>query len=72
MPCLETQALFKEALLEIDRLLDGLGPRVKKVFILAQFEELTYAEIARRLGLSLRTVNNYMAKAMAHCCLMLA
>lgn len=72
VPCLETQALFKEALLEIDRLLDGLGPKVKQVFILAQFEELPYAEIARRLGLSLRTVNNYMAKAMAHCCLMLA
>lgn len=71
VPSLEVQALCREALLEIDRLLDGLGPKVKQVFILAQCEELPYAEIARRLGISLRTVNNHMAKAMAHCCLML-
>ena len=71
-PSLEEQALMLEALLEIDRMLDGLGSRVRQTFILSQCEGLTYPQIAKRLGLSLRTVNNHMAKAMEHCCLMLA
>ncbi|MGH8445195.1 MAG: sigma-70 family RNA polymerase sigma factor, partial [Solimonas sp.] len=67
-PSAEEQYLVREALLEIDRLLDGLGGKVKQAFLLAQFEELPYAEIAARLGISLRSVNNYVARAMAHCC----
>ncbi|GGC02664.1 ECF sigma factor FoxI [Oxalicibacterium flavum] len=71
MPSLEEQAIMKEALIEIDGMLDGLGPKVKQVFILSQFEDLSYAEIARRLDISLRSVNTYVARAMAHCCLLL-
>lgn len=71
VPCLEQQAILLEELLEIDRLLDGLGRSVKHVFLLSRFEGLTYAQIAERTGLSLRTVNSYMAKAMLHCCQLL-
>ncbi len=71
MPSLEEQAIMKDALIEIDSMLDGLGPKVKQVFILSQFEELSYVEIARRLDISLRSVNTYVARAMAHCCLLL-
>ena len=56
--------------MEIDRLLQGLGANVKQTFILSQFDGLTYPQIAERLGISVRTVNNHMAKAMEHCCLM--
>lgn len=69
-PSLEEQAIMLQALLEIDRLLLGLGPRVRQAFILSQFDGLTYPQIAERLGVSVRTVNNHMAKAMEHCCLM--
>ncbi|WP_030131919.1 sigma-70 family RNA polymerase sigma factor [Pseudomonas sp. QTF5] len=69
-PSLEEQAILFQALMEIDRLLQGLGPRVKQAFILSQFNGLTYPQIAERLGVSVRTVNNHMAKAMEHCCLM--
>lgn len=69
-PSPEEQAVVLQVLLEIDRMLEGLGPRVKQTFILAQFDGLTYAQIAERLKISLRTVNNHMAKAMEHCCLM--
>lgn len=69
-PSLEEQAIMVQALLEIERMLDGLGTKVRQVFILSQFDGLTYSEIAVRLSLSLRTVNNYMARAMEHCCLM--
>jgi len=69
-PSLEEQAILLQALMEIDRLLLGLGPRVRQAFILSQFDGLTYPQIAERLGVSIRTVNNHMAKAMEHCCLM--
>jgi RNA polymerase sigma-70 factor (ECF subfamily) len=70
-PSAEEEALFKEALFELDRLLDGLGPKVKQAFLLAQCDTLSYAEIAVKLGISVRSVNNHVAKAMAHCCLAL-
>ena len=69
-PSPEEQAILFQALMEIDRLLQGLGPRVKQTFILSQFSGLTYPQIAEQLGVSVRTVNNHMAKAMEHCCLM--
>lgn len=71
VPSLETQAVLRSALMEIDALLDGLGLKVKQAFLMAQCEDMPYAEIARRLGVSRRTVDNYLARAMAHCCLLL-
>jgi len=68
-PSQETQAIVLETLMEIDRMLDSLGDTVRQTFILSQFEGLSYPKIAERLGISLRTVNNHMAKAMEHCCL---
>ncbi|MNH11856.1 putative RNA polymerase sigma factor FecI [compost metagenome] len=69
-PSLEEQAIMLQALVEIDRLLQGLGPKVRQVFMLSQFDGLTYPQIAEQLNISVRSVNNYMAKAMEHCCLM--
>ncbi|MNG99682.1 putative RNA polymerase sigma factor FecI [compost metagenome] len=69
-PSLEEQAILLQALVEIDRLLQGLGTKVKQVFMLSQFDGLTYPQIAEQLNISVRSVNNYMAKAMEHCCLM--
>lgn len=66
---LETQAIVKEALFEVDRMLDGLGPQVRGVFLLSQLEGLTYPQIAVRMGISPRTVSIHLAKAIAHCCL---
>lgn len=70
MPSCEAQALVFETLVELDRMLAGLGGKVREVFVLAQLDGLPYAQIAERLGISLRTVNNHMAKAMEHVCLM--
>lgn len=69
VPDLETQAIMFEALVAMDALLSGLGPRIRQVFILSQIDGLTYAQIAAQLGISVRTVNSHMAKAMEHCCL---
>ncbi|MEH6358348.1 MAG: sigma-70 family RNA polymerase sigma factor [Pseudomonadales bacterium] len=68
-PSEEENALILETLVEIDRMFDGLGSRVKQTFILSQIEGLTYSQIAQELSISVRTVNNYMTQAMTHCCL---
>lgn len=67
-PSPEERATLIDALMEIDAMLDGMGKQVKRAFLLSQCDGLTYAAIASTLGISLRTVNNHMAKAMAHCC----
>lgn len=67
VPSLEEQAIMLEALAEIDRMLDGLRPRVRRVFLLAHIDGLTYTRIAERLGISMRTVNSDIAQAMEHC-----
>lgn len=71
-PSAEEQLIIQQTLLEVDRMLQGLPPKVRAAFVLAQFEELSYSEIAQRLGISLRTVSNYLTRAMEHCCLALA
>jgi RNA polymerase sigma factor (sigma-70 family) len=60
---------YTEALMEIDAMLEGLGEKTKQTFILSRFNGLTNPDIAQQLNISLRTVNNYMALAMEHCCL---
>lgn len=70
MPSPETRALMLEALTAIDAMLDGMKPAVRQAFLLSQLEGLTYAEIAQRLGVTVRTVNNYMLSAIEHCYLL--
>jgi RNA polymerase sigma-70 factor (ECF subfamily) len=70
-PSLEAQALVKERLIRLDRLLDGLGRKVKRAFLMAMIEGASYPVIAESLGVSVRTVGEYMARAMARCCEML-
>ncbi|MFC4277678.1 sigma-70 family RNA polymerase sigma factor [Achromobacter aloeverae] len=64
VPSTEERALMMEALVEVDAMLAGLPAKVREAFILSQLEGLTYAQIAVRLGVTLRTVNHYMVKAL--------
>lgn len=66
-PSPEELSQMLEALQIIDHLLDGLPSKVKATFLLSQVEGLTYAEIAVTLGISLRSVNDYMSKAFKRC-----
>jgi RNA polymerase sigma-70 factor (ECF subfamily) len=65
----EQQALVREALHLIDAMLDGLPAQARRVFLLAQFDGLGYAEIAALLGLSLSTVKRHMKRALLGCLL---
>jgi len=48
----------------IDALLDRLPERCRLVFVLSRFEELTNKEIAREMGITEKTVENQMNKAL--------
>lgn len=68
-PSPEEQALLLETLLAIDRMLDGLGDKVKQAFLLVQLDGLGYADVAARLGVSVSSVKKYMHKAVLQCLL---
>lgn len=66
-PSPETRAIALQTLFEIDALLDGLSVNVRRAFLLVQLEGLTHADIAERLGVSISSVRQYIAKAIQHC-----
>lgn len=66
-PSAEDYALIREAIETLDRLLDGLPLRARKVFLMNRLEEMTHTEIAKTLGVSLATVERDMKLAITHC-----
>ena len=48
----------------IDRALGRLPAKCREVFELSRFEELKYQEIANRMGISIKTVEAHMGKAL--------
>ena len=50
--------------LKIRASIDLLPEQRKKIFILSRYEQLKYKEIAEQLGLSVKTVENQMGKAL--------
>lgn len=67
VPSPEEQALVLEVLVQIDRLLNGLKPKIRETFLLSRFDGLTYSAIAERLDISVATVRKYMLIAMQVC-----
>ncbi|MFT3763276.1 MAG: sigma-70 family RNA polymerase sigma factor [Pseudoxanthomonas sp.] len=66
-PSEEQRRIALDALIRIDRLLDGLPGRVREAFLLAQLDGLKQANIARRMNVDVRTVKRWMVKAIATC-----
>ena len=62
-----TGTALLEALVEVDRLLDRLPAKVRQAFLYSQLDDLTYPEIADRLGVSAITVRRYMKQAITRC-----
>lgn len=68
-PSAEQHVIILQTLNEVDIMFAGLPTKVRQAFILSRFEGLTYPEIASEMEISLRSVNNYLAQALEHCCL---
>ncbi|MEI2416017.1 sigma-70 family RNA polymerase sigma factor [Orrella sp. JC864] len=66
-PSEEDRAVAIEALVELDAILHGLSPRAREAFLLCKLDGLGYAEIARRLKVSLSSVEKYIATALRAC-----
>ncbi|MDD1967410.1 sigma-70 family RNA polymerase sigma factor [Pseudomonas putida] len=64
----EELAATLQGLALIERRLNRLPAKVRTTFMLARGDGLTYPEIARHLGISMRSVSSYMQKAET-CCL---
>ncbi|MDH1008173.1 sigma-70 family RNA polymerase sigma factor [Pseudomonas nicosulfuronedens] len=67
VPSAEDRHNILQLLENIARLLDGLKPKVRKAFLLAQCEGMPHARIAEELGVSVRSVERYIAEALFHC-----
>ena len=56
--------MLKELETKLDQALQGLPEQCRTIFQLSRFEELKYREIAERLEISPKTVENQMGKAL--------
>jgi len=65
----ETRHAVVETLIELDTLLDGLPDKVRKALLLRQLDGHSYAKIARQLSVSVSSVEKYVARGLAACCL---
>ena len=63
----EDYAAVREAVEAVDRLLQGLPPRVKQAFLLNRLEGMTHVRIAAELGISVATVERHVKQAYLHC-----
>lgn len=60
----ERALIDKERLSRVMQVLDELPPRMTEAFILHRFEEMGYREIGRRMDISPRSVEAFVARAM--------
>lgn len=67
-PSEEDRYAIVQALQAVDRVLCTLPHTTRQVLLLAQLEELTYPQIAQRLGVAEITVRRHMARAIEACC----
>lgn len=71
IPGPEIHHVIIETLAEIAVMLDNLPDNVRLTLLLRQIEGLSYADIAKQLSVSVSSVEKYVARGLAACCLAL-
>lgn len=66
-PSPETRLLIIESLMRIEAMLRGLPPLTRQVFLMAQLDGFTLAEIAERTDTPVITVRRHIRKALLAC-----
>lgn len=66
-PSAEIHVQMIEALTEIDSLLQRLPSNVREALLLRQLDNLSYKEIAKRMNVSVSSVEKYIAKGLQAC-----
>ncbi len=66
-PSPEAGLQARQTLRALDEALCQLSPRCREIFILRRVEGLSNAEIARRYGISVNSVEKHIARALRHC-----
>lgn len=56
--------ISREEMKRINNIINNLPPRCKQVFVLAKIEKLLYKDIADILGISVKTINVHVSKAL--------
>jgi RNA polymerase sigma-70 factor, ECF subfamily len=49
---------------KLKRIVDGLPPQCRTIFMMSRYEELRYPEIASKLNISVNTIQNQICKAL--------
>lgn len=60
----EDDDLIRASYNKLEELIDKLPPRCKEIFIMNKLERRKYREIAEDMGISIKTVENQMSKAL--------
>jgi RNA polymerase sigma-70 factor (ECF subfamily) len=67
----EEHHLIIDTLLQIEHMLDTMSGRGRQIFLLAQLDGLSFAEIGRQLNVSVTTVRKHFIRAMTQCLLLI-
>ncbi|MHA4740374.1 RNA polymerase sigma-70 factor [Dyadobacter sp. MSC1_007] len=62
LPDMITQ--YEEILHHVEQLVQNLPPQCRKIFLMSRFEEKRYQEIADELGISIKTVEVHISRAL--------
>jgi len=66
-PSLEERHIILETLYQLDEMVHRLPEKVRRAFLMSQLDGMTYRQIAEVLGVTERSIKNYMAQAMLQC-----
>lgn len=64
-PSAERVVQGRQRLVQLMQALQSLPPRTRMVLVLSRFENMTYAQIGKRLGISVSAVEKHVVKALA-------